>query len=161
MDLLVRYLKTPIPRDGELRDMLLELHIQAYSVLETYLLGDSRKNELYFAKHIPHFQEQFSVPVSIGTETKVEPFWRNLPHWLHRQLSKWQLPVQPVTKILSSWRRLHLRVGSYERAMETIWTRLCAARSRVSFWYITVGYPARRTWGAFQKHLWALKSKSS
>ena len=39
--------------------------------------------------------------------------------------------------------------------------RLCDARSRVSFWYITVGYPARRTWGAFQKHLWALKSKSS
>ena len=27
--------------------------------------------------------------------------------WLHRKLSKWQLPVQPIAKISSTWRHLH------------------------------------------------------
>ena len=30
-------------------------------------------------------------------------FWWNFHHWLHRKLSKWQLSVQPVTKISSKW----------------------------------------------------------
>ena len=41
------------------------------------------------------------------TETEMSSFWRNLHHWLHRKLSKWQLSVQPVMKISSKW--LHFR----------------------------------------------------
>ena len=37
-------------------------------------------------------------------------FWRNLRHWLHWKLSKWQLPVQPVTKISSQWRHIRSSV---------------------------------------------------
>ena len=36
-----------------------------YSVMEGYLMGDSRKNELYFAKNIEFFETQFKVEVSI------------------------------------------------------------------------------------------------
>ena len=39
----------------------------------------------------------------IITETKKLSFWRNFHHWLHRKLSKWQLPVQPVMKISPKW----------------------------------------------------------
>ena len=35
-------------------------------------------------------------------------FWRNFHHWLHRKLSEWQLPVQPMMKISSKW---HFRVS--------------------------------------------------
>ena len=41
------------------------------------------------------------------TETEMSSFWRNLHHWLHRKLSKWQLSVQQVMKISSKW--LHFR----------------------------------------------------
>ena len=41
------------------------------------------------------------------TETEMSQFWRILHHWLHRKLSKWQLSVQSVMKILSKW--LHFR----------------------------------------------------
>ena len=34
-----------------------------YAVLKVYLLGDSRKNELYLARHLPFFYEQFKVDV--------------------------------------------------------------------------------------------------
>ena len=30
-------------------------------------------------------------------------FWWNIRHWLHRKLSFWQLPMQPVMKNLSIW----------------------------------------------------------
>ena len=36
------------------------------------------------------------------TETAMS-FWINFHHCLHRKLSKWQLPVQPVMKIYSKW----------------------------------------------------------
>ena len=35
------------------------------------------------------------------TETEMWSFWRNFRHWLHRKLSLWQFPVQPVTKMSS------------------------------------------------------------
>ena len=38
-------------------------------------------------------------------------FWQNFHHWLHWKLSFWQLPVQPVMKILS---KLHLCVSVYD-----------------------------------------------
>ena len=36
------------------------------------------------------------------TETVISSFWRNLYHWLHQKLTKWQLPVQLVTIISSN-----------------------------------------------------------
>ena len=47
----------------------------------------------------------------LKTETKVSSFWRNLCHWLHRKLSKWQISVQPVTKISSKWQ--HIRISEW------------------------------------------------
>ena len=54
--------------------------------------------------------------ISAFTETDMLSFWRNLHHWLHKkllkwQLSKWQLQVQPVMKILLKW-LFHFSVGS-------------------------------------------------
>ena len=37
----------------------------------------------------------------ISTKTKMSSFWWNFYHWLDWKLSFWQLPVQPVMKILS------------------------------------------------------------
>ena len=37
---------------------------KSYDVLYHYLQGDSRKNELYIAKHIDFFQTQFDLGVS-------------------------------------------------------------------------------------------------
>ena len=52
---------------------------------------------------IPHWK---MTPTSHAiTETKMSSFWRNFNHWLHWKLSFWQLPVQPVMKISSKWRR--------------------------------------------------------
>ena len=44
------------------------------------------------------------------TETKMSPFWWNFHHWLHWQLSFWQLSVQPVMKISSKWRHFRFSV---------------------------------------------------
>lgn len=38
---------------------------KAYDVLYHYLQGNSRKNELYIAKHIDFFQTQFDLGVSL------------------------------------------------------------------------------------------------
>ena len=38
-------------------------------------------------------------------------FWWNFHHWLHWQLSFWQLPVQPVMKISSKWRHFRFSEG--------------------------------------------------
>ena len=40
-------------------------------------------------------------------ETEMSSFWRNFRHKLPRKLSFWQLSVQPVAKISSSW-HLHM-----------------------------------------------------
>ena len=39
--------------------------MEAYDVLYMYLKGDSRKNELYIAKHIDFFESQISYEVSM------------------------------------------------------------------------------------------------
>ena len=51
-----------------------------------------------------------SIVVSTNTEMVMSSFWQNFItyggifiQWLHWKLSKWQLPVQPVQKILSRW----------------------------------------------------------
>ncbi|XP_069105107.1 uncharacterized protein [Argopecten irradians] len=38
---------------------LTRIFVEAYDVLYTYLMGDSRKNELYIAKYIDFFLSQF------------------------------------------------------------------------------------------------------
>ncbi len=53
------------PTDLERNELLLKLFVEGYSVLETYLKGNSRKNELYFAKHIDYFKTQYDRGVRI------------------------------------------------------------------------------------------------
>lgn len=43
---------------------LQKIFAKAYDVLYHYLQGNSRKNELYIAKHIDFFQTQFELGVS-------------------------------------------------------------------------------------------------
>ncbi len=44
--------------------MLRRLCVESYGVLETYLIGDSRKNELYFVRFFDFFLKQFGQDVS-------------------------------------------------------------------------------------------------
>ena len=53
----------------------------------------------------------------IHTETEILSYWQNFHHWLHRKLSKWQLPVQPVMKISSIWR--HFRFSAFVKREAT------------------------------------------
>jgi len=39
--------------------------VECYNVLYTYLMGDSRKNELYIAKYIDFFNSQISFQVHL------------------------------------------------------------------------------------------------
>ena len=41
------------------------------------------------------------IDILIITKTKLVSFW-HFRHWLHRKLSYWQLPMQPVTKMSTS-----------------------------------------------------------
>ena len=42
---------------------MIKILVECYDVLYTYLKGDSRKNELYIAKHIEFFEAQISHEV--------------------------------------------------------------------------------------------------
>ena len=46
---------------------------------------------------------KMSCTVSGNTEVEMTSFWWNIYHWLHQKLSKWQLLLQPMVKILSKW----------------------------------------------------------
>ena len=62
IDLLVRLLQ--IPLEGAIdQTHLTRVYKAAYDVLYTYMIGNSRKNALYFAKYIDFFQTQISVKV--------------------------------------------------------------------------------------------------
>ena len=62
IDLLVRLLQ--IPLEGAIdQTHLTRVFKAAYDVLYTYMIGNSRKNALYFAKFIDFFQTQISVKV--------------------------------------------------------------------------------------------------
>ncbi len=39
--------------------------VECYDVLYTYLMGDSRKNELYFSKHMPFFETSAKHNVNV------------------------------------------------------------------------------------------------
>ena len=66
IDLLVRLLKYS-PEMLEDADNLIQVFKAAYEVLHTYMIGNSRKNALYFAKYIDFFQTQFNVKVLLNS----------------------------------------------------------------------------------------------
>ena len=53
-------------------------------------------------------------------ETRMLSFWWNFRHWMHRNLSKWQPQVQPVT-IVS---KRHFRFGDQTQSMIVVLTAL-------------------------------------
>ena len=65
IDLLVMLLKQQL--DGAIDQVhLTRVFKGAYEVLYTYMIGNSRKNALYFAKYIDFFQTQICVKGEIG-----------------------------------------------------------------------------------------------
>lgn len=62
IDLLVRVLQFPLQGAPDLTH-LTRVFKGAYDVLYTYMIGNSRKNALYFAKYIDFFQTQITVKV--------------------------------------------------------------------------------------------------
>eukprot|EP00049_Salpingoeca_infusionum_P011225 m.193039 g.193039 ORF g.193039 m.193039 type:complete len:2533 (-) comp14875_c0_seq1:808-8406(-) len=85
VELIIKMLKSPFipynsgPSAITLEDLVKPTHRStlavmnaAYKVLETYLVGNSRKNELYIAAHIPFFQSQ------VGSELHVESMYTEL-----------------------------------------------------------------------------------
>ncbi|XP_023930445.1 inositol 1,4,5-trisphosphate receptor type 3 [Lingula anatina] len=57
VELLVKVLLIPYVGSNDKR-YLIDIFIEAYDVMRAYLVGDSRKNELYIAKHIPFFLDR-------------------------------------------------------------------------------------------------------
>ena len=60
IDLLVRLLQCPLHGATD-QAHLTRVFRGAYDVLYTYMIGNSRKNALYFAKYIDFFQTQITV----------------------------------------------------------------------------------------------------
>ncbi|CAH1800283.1 unnamed protein product [Owenia fusiformis] len=65
VELLVKLLQIPYRHSPD-QTHLTKIFVEGYDVLYTYLMGDSRKNELYIAKHIEFFQSQISYEGDIG-----------------------------------------------------------------------------------------------
>ncbi len=71
VDLLVKFLQlstdqlagSPANLSGS-DHLLRRLCVESYGVLETYLMGNSRKNELYFSRFFDFFRKQFGQDVS-------------------------------------------------------------------------------------------------
>ena len=62
IDVLVRVLQCPLQGAAD-QSHLTKVFKGAYDVLYTYMIGNSRKNALYFAKYIDFFQTQITVKV--------------------------------------------------------------------------------------------------
>ena len=62
IDLLVRILRRPLHGAID-QTHLMRVYKASYNVLYTYMIGNSRKNALYFAKYIDFFQMQMTVKV--------------------------------------------------------------------------------------------------
>ncbi|XP_061178320.1 inositol 1,4,5-trisphosphate receptor type 2-like [Saccostrea echinata] len=60
VELLVRLLQIPFRGSADQIHMT-KLFVESYRVMYVYLMGDSRKNELYIAKYIDFFQSQFEL----------------------------------------------------------------------------------------------------
>ena len=59
VELLVSLLKSPF--NGQDQYWMTKIFVAAYHVLYAYLMGNSRKNELYIAKYIDFFLTQFEI----------------------------------------------------------------------------------------------------
>ena len=79
------------------------MHMGAISQWLSKLLFCIMKIEA-FTGHSTFFSTQRYI------ETERLSFWWQFRHWLHRKFSKWQLPLQSVTKILSKWRPFRFSV---------------------------------------------------
>ena len=55
---------------------LTKIFLEAYDVLYTYLMGDSRKNELYIAKYIDFFLTQFEYKEVSTSDYRLHEFWQ-------------------------------------------------------------------------------------
>ena len=64
IDLLVRLLQCPLQGAID-QTHLTRVFKAAYDVLYAYMIGNSKKNALYFAKYIDFFQTQITVKVVI------------------------------------------------------------------------------------------------
>ena len=60
--------------------------------------------------HLFSFHCQMCICWYRYTTTMISSFWRHFRHWLHRKLSFWQLPMQPMTKMSSKWRYFRFSV---------------------------------------------------
>ncbi|CAD5116200.1 DgyrCDS5116 [Dimorphilus gyrociliatus] len=67
IDLLVKILQLPV-KDVINQELMTEVTKSVYGVLHTYMMGNSRKNSLYFAKYIDFFQSKFSQAGEIGLD---------------------------------------------------------------------------------------------
>lgn len=65
VELLVSLLQLPCRGSSDER-FLVKIFVECYDLLYTYLMGDSRKNELYIAKHISFFESQISFDGPVG-----------------------------------------------------------------------------------------------
>ena len=65
-------------------------------------------------------------------ETETLTFWRNFSHGQHWMLSKWQRPVQPVTKISSKWRHRHFRFSVTPAKLLYLTTLMSLWQARIS-----------------------------
>jgi len=71
IDLMVRLLQCPLQTAVD-QTHLTRVFKGAYDVLYTYMVGNSRKNSLYFAKYIDFFQTQIIVKVvRLGNANKL------------------------------------------------------------------------------------------
>ena len=85
IDVLVRLLQFPLGGSTDQNSLIL-IFKAAYDVLHTYMIGNSRKNALYFAKYIDFFQTQFSVKVLYVCQKREERKQGNL-HFHQNQMS--------------------------------------------------------------------------
>lgn len=67
IDLLVKILQLPV-EDIVNHELMTEVTKSVYGVLHTYMMGNSRKNSLYFAKYIDFFQSKFSQAGELGLD---------------------------------------------------------------------------------------------
>ena len=72
-------------------------------------------NELGCKSALTHWSLQMTPNSLAHGNCEILLYRRNLRHWLHQNLSLWQLPVQSVAKVSSIWRRFRftVEVGHY------------------------------------------------
>lgn len=64
IELIIDILK--LPKTNKDSNLMTEICVECYKLLYIYLMGNSRKNELYIAKYIHFFKRQISVGGDVG-----------------------------------------------------------------------------------------------